>query len=138
MGILENFKHLEERRIERLFDIVERFAAEEVDTTLKSVFEVYAEQGFMGRAVLDALKTKIGKACGMQGVKLSDIDFLSEFYRLDDSKKRCLLVTVANDCCKLGVLQETDVVRFLEAQLAKTPGAATNAGPKSVKHERRM
>ena len=138
MGFLTDFEAQESARIGRLFELIDRFEASEVDGVLKTVFSVYASRGFMGRAVLESLKKKISAACRIPGANLTDAEFVKAFIKLEDGVKRSLLVTIANDCCKLGVLNEAQVFTFLQNELAKMPTAAATVTTPKVKPKDRM
>lgn len=130
MGILQQFKNREEARITKFFEYADRFTAEEIELALSDAFEAFMSQGYIGKLVLDSLKSKIAAVCNMTvTARSTNQDFINEFSKLDDSTKRCLLVTILNDVCKLGVTHEGQAYLFLEDRLRKAPRAGGALNP---------
>lgn len=123
MSILKNFLEHENKRIQKLFEIVEKFSSVEIDRILILIFAKYSGD-YMGKGILKTLKAKISNVLNMKIASYpTDDEFIESFKLLSESNKRCLLVTIANDCCKLGVLNESQILTFLESQLTQTPSA---------------
>lgn len=128
MGILANFKKQETDRINRLFEIVDHFAGPEISLMLSEIFEAYHNRGMIAVSIINRLQEKIAKVCAMPPDCNRDIArFMAAFGQLNDSEKRCLLVTICNDICKLGVMEESALSLFLIERLRQTPksGGAT-------------
>lgn len=125
MGILSQFKHREEHRIGRFFEYVDRFASQEVDRILVEHFDAFAANRFLGQVIVGNLKAKIAKVCDITVTPgMTTLEFTKEIIKLSDSVKRSLLVTILNDVCKLGVMQEAQAYNFLEDELKKAPKVA--------------
>ena len=140
MGILSQFKDRESLRITRFFEYVDRFAAPEVDRILIEHFDAFASNKFLGQVIVGNLKNKIAKVCQITMTpNMTTHEFTLEVVKLTDSVKRSLLVTILNDVCKLGVMQEAQAYDFLEDQLKKTPKAGGVLIPaKPTKGERQQ
>lgn len=125
MGLLAQFKDREGHRIARFFEYVDRFAPAEIDRILVEHFDAFAANKFLGQVIVGQLKGKIAKVCGFTLTPgMTNLEFTKEVIKLTDSVKRSLLVTILNDVCKLGVLQESQAYLFLEDELKKAPKAA--------------
>jgi hypothetical protein len=125
MGILSQFKHREEHRIGKFFDYVDRFASPEVDRIIVEHFNAFAANKFLGQVIVGNLKRKIANVCHIpQTPGMTNLEFTKEVMKLTDGAKRCLLVTILNDVCKLGVMQEAQAYEFLESELKRAPKVA--------------
>ena len=125
MGILQQFKDREGFRIQKFFEYVERFAPAEIDRILVEHFDAFAANKFLGQVIVGQLKGKIAKVCGITMTPgMTNLEFTKEVVKLSDSVKRSLLVTILNDVCKLGVMQEAQAYHFLEDRLKEAPKAA--------------
>ena len=126
MGILSQFKHREENRIGKFFAYVDRFAAAEVDRIIVEHFDAFAANKFLGQVIVGNLKNKIAKVCHIPMTPgMTNLEFTKEVIKMTEGAKRCLLVTILNDVCKLGVMQEAQAYNFLEEELKRAPKAAS-------------
>jgi hypothetical protein len=125
MGILSQFKNREDHRIGRFFDYVDRFAVAEVDRIIVEHFDAFAANKFLGQVIVGNLKNKIAKVCNIPMTPgMTNLEFTKEVIKMTEGAKRCLLVTILNDVCKLGVMQEAQAYDFLEGELKRAPKVA--------------
>lgn len=129
MGILASFKENESRRINEFFDIVETFPNEEINRLIDEIFAGFIARGAIGQTVLNVLKQKIARACNLP---VTDLD-TKDLHALELGKKHALVVTICNDICALGVVQEASVKNFLAECLRKEPGGSDSGTPSRKK-----
>jgi hypothetical protein len=120
VSLLSDYKNLESKRIERLFSLIDKFSVREVDGFITDFFDVYGLGDYMKRAVIKVVKDKVSALFKLDK-DLSLNEFIDRVLHLDDSQKRCLMVTILNDFCRLGVLQEADILGFVQNELNKPP-----------------
>lgn len=124
MSFLDEWRDAEQRRIQKLFDIAEKFTGEEIERLLENHMASITGNEYLTKIVLRALENKIRVACNMESG-----DFKPQFHLLSDSTKRCLLVTLCNDLAKLNTVSEFQIFNFLESQLNVIQGVSMDSRP---------
>lgn len=124
MGLLDDFKERESKRIENFYRKADCLTEEQVDEIIKQVFVGFYDQGIAGQAAAKSLISKINKNLGIRYVPgKGEFDkWHKEFCGMGFELKKSLLVTVANDLCKMSVFTEAQIIQKVDEFLKVIPG----------------
>ena len=124
MGILDEYRKRESDRIDNLYKRADCMTEGQIDELIRFTFTTFYEQGITGRAAATGLILKINKALGIRYVPApGEFDkWHQEFKAMKFELKKSLLVTVANDLCKMNVFTETQILSKIDEFLKDIPG----------------
>jgi len=124
MGILSEFKKREGARISKLYEKADCMTEGQVDELTKYIFTAFYDQGFAGKAAARSLIVKINKALNIHYVPASgEFDkWHKEFCSMTFEIKKSLLITIANDLCKMNIFTETQIFEKVDEFLKNIPG----------------
>lgn len=124
MGILDDFKKRESERIESFYRKADCLTECQVDEIIRQVFTGFYDQGFAGQAAAKSLIMKINKVMKISYVpaKGEFEKWHAEFKALDLELKKSLMVTVANDLCKMSIFTEAQIIQKVDEFLKDIPG----------------
>lgn len=124
MGILDEYRKKESERIDNLYRRADCMTEAQIDELTRYTFETFYEQGITGRAAATGLILKINKALGIRYVPgKGEFDkWHNEFKAMPFELKKSLLVTVANDLCKMNVFTEAQILSKIDEFLKDIPG----------------
>jgi hypothetical protein len=124
MGILDEYRKKESDRIETLYKKSDCMTEGQVDELIKYVFTGFYDQGFAGQAAARSLILKINKVLNIRYVpsKGEFEKWHKEFCLMNFEIKKSLLVTVANDLCKMSIFTETQILEKVDTFLKDIPG----------------
>ena len=132
MGILEEYRKRESERIDHLYSRADCMTDEQIDDLVRFVFVTFYDQGFAGQAAARSLIQKINKVLKINYVpSKGEFDkWLAEFKGMALELKKSLLVTIANDLCKMNVFTERQILDKIDEFLKDIPGVIS--GERSI------
>lgn len=124
MGILDDFRKKESDRINNLYAKADCLTEAQIDELIKHVFTAFYDQGFAGQAAAKSLILKINKVLGIKYVpaKGEFLKWHSEFCSMKFELKKSLLVTTANDLCRMNIFTEVQILSKVDEFLKDIPG----------------
>lgn len=134
MGLLDDFKNRESKRIEAFYKKADCLTEEQIDEIIRQTFTAFYDQGLAGQTAAKSLIVKINKVIGINYVPAKgEFDkWHKDFKALELEVKKSLLVTVANDLCKMSVFTEAQIIQKVDEFLKDIPGILAGARePKS-------
>lgn len=133
MGIISDFKKREGARISKLYEKADCMTEGQVDELIKHIFTAFYDQGFAGKTAARSLILKINKALNIHYVPgPGEFDkWHKEFCSMKLEVKKSLLVTIANDLCKMNIFTENQIFEKVDEFLKDIPGIL--AGTREIK-----
>ena len=124
MGILDDFRKKESDRIERLYQKSDCLDEGQINQLIAYVFTAFYDQGIAGQAAARSLIVKINKVLGIKYIpsKGEFSKWHNEFCSMKFEIKKSLLVTVANDLCKMSIFTESQIFEKIDEFIKDIPG----------------
>jgi len=129
MGILDDFRKRESARIDKLYQKVECMTEDQLNELVKYAFTAFYDQGLAGQAAARSLILKLNKLLKIHYVPgKGEFDrWHKQFCGIELKVKQSLLVTTANDLCKMNVFSETQIFTRIDEFLQDIPGVLADA-----------
>lgn len=139
MGLIEDFQRRESERIDKLYAKADCLEEGQLNDLIKYIFTCFYDAGFGGEMTAKALIAKVNRVLKINYMpKKGEYEkWHEEFCMTAFELKKSLLVTMANDLCKMNVFSEAQILGRFDEFLKEIPGVTMETADDEQNTKRR-